>query len=106
MAKRTLTDQQRKAISARFQAGKAAKKAREAELVEVLQETVVIGETPPPNGLEPDLLRAVEDTTATPQMRARWVRRAFGSRGWPNKEHSGTVKDFLVEHNIPIVNNP
>jgi len=62
-------------------------------------------ERPPdiqPEELAPDLKRPVEDKAATPQMRAKWVRRAFSARGWPNAEHPGTVRDFLVKHRIPV----
>lgn len=52
--------------------------------------------------LPPDLQAPVSAVEKTPQERAKMVRQAFGSRGWPNEEHRGTVRDFLVEHNIPI----
>lgn len=69
------------------------------EATESKSDSVVVEERAP---LPPDLLRPVEDAEASPQQRARWVRRAFSVRGWPNGEHPGTVRDFLIEHKIPI----
>ena len=37
---------------------------------------------------------------------AKLVRGLFKARGWPNDEHPGTVRDWLTEHNIPIIDVP
>ena len=37
---------------------------------------------------------------------AKLVRALFKVRGWPNDEHPGTVRDWLTEHNIPIIDVP
>lgn len=50
-----------------------------------------------------DLQRPVDAIRETPRVRARWVRRAFAARGWPNQEHPGTVRDFLEKHSIPCL---
>ena len=52
--------------------------------------------------LAPDLKAAVVSKDS-PQVRAKMVRWAFSARDWPNEEHQGTVRDFLVEHEIPII---
>lgn len=36
-----------------------------------------------------------------PRNLGRMVRVAFAVRGWPNKEHPGTVVDFMKEHRLP-----
>lgn len=61
------------------------------------------GQSPPLERLDPDLQTIVDLVDETPQMRAKMTRWAFSARGWPNTEHPGTVRDFLVAHNIPIV---
>ena len=53
-----------------------------------------------------DLQAAIDDDKATPHMRAKMVRAAFAARNWPNQEHPGTVRDFLEEHSIPIIDVP
>ncbi len=53
--------------------------------------------------LDADLQEPVDAVSRTPQERAKMVRWAFSARGWPNDEHKGTVRDFLIEHKIPIV---
>ena len=53
--------------------------------------------------LDPDLQAIVEEKKASPQQRAKMARFAFSYRGWPNEEHPGTVRDFLVEHGVPII---
>jgi len=52
---------------------------------------------------DPDLQTPIDAVNETPQFRAQMVRRAFGTRGWPNEEHPGTVRDFLIEYKIPII---
>lgn len=52
--------------------------------------------------LDADLQAIVDDKRSTPQVLAKMTRFAFAARGWPNVEHPGTVRDFLVEHNKPI----
>ena len=47
-------------------------------------------------------LQAVLDSTDTPQVRAKMTRYAFAVRGWPNADHHGSVRDFLVEHGVPV----
>ena len=37
---------------------------------------------------------------------AKLVRGLFKARSWPNDEHPGTVRDWLTEHNIPIIDVP
>ena len=49
-----------------------------------------------------DLKAPVVAIGATPQDRAKMVRAAFGARGWPNSEHPGTVREFLMKYGIPI----
>ena len=56
------------------------------------------------NGLDPALQGVVDAVHQTPQERAKTTRQIFGSKNWPNEEHAGTVRDFLQEHNIPIIN--
>jgi len=56
--------------------------------------------------LPADLQAAVDEVRSTPQMRAKMVRAAFAARGWPNASHPGTVRDFLIEHKIPIIDVP
>ena len=60
-------------------------------------------EGPGVNGSLPtDLQAAVDAVYDSPQLRAKMVRYAFAYRGWPNKEHQGTVREFLQEQSIPI----
>lgn len=47
-------------------------------------------------------LQAIIDSTDTPQVRAKMTRYAFAARGWPNAEHHGSVRDFLLEHGVPV----
>jgi hypothetical protein len=37
---------------------------------------------------------------------AKMARSIFRARGWPNEDHSGTVRDWLDSHNIPIIDVP
>ena len=53
--------------------------------------------------LSPDLQAPVRLKKDTPQLREKMVRSAFSSRGWPNEDHKGTVRDFMVEHAIPCI---
>lgn len=76
-----------------------AKLSGPTPLVEVFAPVVETSEV----DLEADLRSPVEATNDTPQDRAKAVRGAFAARGWPNEEHPGTVRDFLVEWNIPII---
>ena len=50
-----------------------------------------------------DLGYIVDADSLTPTARAKLTRTAFAARGWPNERHPGTVRDFLVEHGIPII---
>jgi len=84
---REWTDEQRAEVAARLKAGKEAKKAQE----------VPVGKS-----LDDDLQRVV-DNNGTPQERAKMARWAFSSRGWPNESHPETVRDFLIEHKVPII---
>jgi len=96
MARKPLTEEEKAKVVARLKAGREAKQqALQSKSSPVIEQGN--------DKLPPDLLRPVEDTNATPQQRAHWVRVAFASRGWPNKEHLGTVRDFLVEYKIPII---
>lgn len=52
--------------------------------------------------LSPDLQEPVDAVDKSRQDRAKMIRRAFFTRGWPNEEHKGTVRDFMIEHNIPV----
>jgi hypothetical protein len=52
--------------------------------------------------LDADLQAIVDSSTETPQMRAKMTRYAFAARGWPNADHPGSVRDFLVEHGVPV----
>ena len=36
---------------------------------------------------------------------AKTARHLFAAQGWPNQEHPGTVRDFLVENEVPIIEN-
>jgi len=113
MARKPLTDEEKQKLVARLRAGKEAKKSR-AQVGDGIMglapddpaseiKLPISRPTAQAKELEPDLARPVEDTKATPQQRAKWVRRAFASRGWPNKEHPETVRDFLIQHEIPII---
>lgn len=53
-------------------------------------------------GLPADLRAAVTQVHLSPQDRAKIVRGGFSARSWPNAEHPGTVRDFLIDHDIPI----
>ena len=53
--------------------------------------------------LDSDLRSPVESKRDTPQNRAKAVRAAFSARGWPDAEHPGTVREFLEEWGIPLV---
>lgn len=55
--------------------------------------------------LDADLRTIVDEVKSTPQMRAKMTRTAFSARGWPNDEHPGTVKDFLIQFNIPAIDS-
>ena len=83
-------------------------KAKKVTAVKVIPEPIPealesTGEPSKPD-LPPDLQAVVNATNLSPQVRAKMVRWAFATRGWPNKDYTGTVRDFLVEHNIPITN--
>ena len=60
--------------------------------------------------LDDDLQRAI-NTMNEPamsdmkksQQAAKRIRVAFSGRGWPNATHPGTVRDFMVEHSIPVL---
>ena len=56
--------------------------------------------------LDLDLQSVVDDVRGDPRLRAKSVRAAFAARGWPNRHHKGTVRDFLKEHKIPIIDTP
>jgi len=86
---REWTDEQKAKASADAKARWEAKKAQPEESDMVT--------------LEADLQRIVDSIGDTSQERAHAVRVAFSRRGWPNQEHPQTVRDFLIEHNIPIV---
>lgn len=53
------------------------------------------------------VLRALDEPYLTEERKAQQVAKAtrhvFKQRGWPNEAHTGTVRDFLVEHNCPIL---
>ena len=53
-------------------------------------------------GLDKDLGAIVRDIQESPQERAKALRMAFSNRGWPNATHVGTVRDFILEHQIEI----
>jgi hypothetical protein len=48
----------------------------------------------------------IASTGESPFHIAKLVRGLFKARGWPNDEHPGTVRDWLTEHNIPIIDVP
>ena len=48
----------------------------------------------------------IASTGESPFHIAKLVRGLFKARGWPNDEHPGTVRDWLMEHNIPIIDVP
>ena len=65
-----------------------------------------LGPEPEPEvkpGLDVGLQAIVDNTAASPQERAHEARVVFSANGWPNKEHPGTVRDFLLEYEIPII---
>lgn len=86
MVKRPMSEEKKQALVARLAAGKKAK----------------VAETKP-EVLPADLQAIIDAIGFTPQDRAKMARHAFGSRGWPNEEHPGTVRDFLIENNIQII---
>ena len=57
-------------------------------------------EVSPDPALDADLqsILDLEDPTSA----AKQCRLVFASRGWPNAEHPGSVRDFLLEHGVPI----
>jgi hypothetical protein len=42
----------------------------------------------------------------SPFMVAKMVRSVYNRFQWPDEKHLGTVRDFLIEHNIPIIDLP
>lgn len=53
----------------------------------------------------PDDLQAIVDMKdRDPRFIGKMLRYAFAQRGWPNKQHPGTVLDFMKEHNLPMFN--
>ena len=48
----------------------------------------------------------IASTGESPFHIAKLVRALFKARGWPNDERPGTVRDWLTEHNIPIIDVP
>ncbi len=49
-----------------------------------------------------DLQEAIDGYSMDPRDRAKMVRRSFAARDWPNEAHPGSVRDFLIENNIPF----
>jgi len=56
-----------------------------------------------PEALSLELQAVVDAVDKTPQERAKAIRQIYGALGYPDKKHRGTVRDFMKEHNIPIV---
>lgn len=76
----------------------------EATIVDLPEEPVV--EKKPKKAPLPAPLQAVVDSVkASPQDRAKQVRHYFAAMGWPDDEHPGTVRDFLLEYNIPVIDS-
>lgn len=76
---------------------RSVSKSKPAAPLDVKPETEEVSELPQ------DLQAAVDAVDASPQERCKMVRLAFASRGWPNADHPGTVRDFCVEHDIPCL---
>ena len=53
--------------------------------------------------VDEELQVAIGNSEQTPQERAKKVRHIFAGRGWPNDEHKRTVRDFMIEHDIPCI---
>ncbi len=53
-----------------------------------------------------DLQSILDDIDGDPRLRAKATRFAFSARNWPNNQHPGTVRDFLKENKIPIIDTP
>lgn len=51
--------------------------------------------------LPDDLKYIISLRDTEPQNIGKMLRFAFADRGWPNKHHTGTVADFMKEHNLP-----
>lgn len=81
-------------------------KAHQANLTKSISEEVVEIEPVVIESLPPDLQRPVDAIDETPQNRAKMVRIAFSSLGRPDKEHSETVREFMIKHNIPCIDKP
>jgi hypothetical protein len=64
--------------------------------------------TPIAEALDLEYKPILEAATAgeSPFHVAKMVRSLFNRRDWPNEEHTGTVRDWLNEHNIPIIDVP
>ena len=58
--------------------------------------------------MDETLLAAIADAKrgVHPKMIAPMVRSVFTRMDWPDDSHPGTVADFLVDHNIPIMDIP
>ena len=86
------------------------KKCQEARGISPLTTDVKIREiiiaTPFKDGLEADLQSILDDVDGDPRLRAKAVRFSFPARNWPNNQHPGTVRDFLKENKIPIIDTP
>ena len=53
--------------------------------------------------VDEELQVAIGNSEQTPQERAKKIRHVFAGREWPDEEHKGTVRDFMIEHNIPCL---
>ena len=58
--------------------------------------------------MDETLVAAISDAKrgVHPKLIAPMVRNVFKRMDWPNDSHPGTVADFLVDHNIPIMDIP
>lgn len=56
--------------------------------------------------LSPTLKAVVDGIKMSPQMRAKIVRAFYAAQDWPDENHPGTVRDFLMEYEIPVIDTP
>jgi hypothetical protein len=56
--------------------------------------------------LPEDLKYIIRLKDKNPMAIGKMLRFAFSDRGWPNRQHTGTVLDFMNDHNLPVFNVP